>query len=160
MSEENKALVSTFNKGITLENKIIERAKKTADDIKNPFIKELILGIAFDSEKHANLLQSLIDLIESKTPYLSEEERDTIGKDVNDHILMEREAIVTYQGLADKVSKREMKLILNYLVEDEKRHHELLKKIQNWIVESQTFSEEEWWDLMWKDTLFHGSPMG
>ncbi|MHA1754754.1 MAG: ferritin family protein [Candidatus Odinarchaeia archaeon] len=155
-----KDIIEIVKKSIELENKIVKRAKKTVEDMKNPLIKELILGIALDSEKHANMLQGLIDLLENKTPYIDQEEKDTIGDDINDHIAMEREAINQYSKLVEKVDKREMKMILNYLIEDEKRHHNLLKRIQKWIVEAQTMTEEEWWDIMWKDTLFHGSPMG
>ncbi|WEU41019.1 MAG: hypothetical protein OdinLCB4_003715 [Candidatus Odinarchaeum yellowstonii] len=157
----DKAVLEKFlDEGIRIEEHIVRKSETTIKDVKNPLIKELVLGISLDSKKHANLLQGLKDLLESRTPFIGVEERDTLSKDIKEHIKLEAKAIEEYSKLIDLVDKREMKLILSYLVEDEKRHHQLLKRIEKWIIEAQTYTEEEWWDIMWKDALFHGSPMG
>ncbi len=160
MVEEKAAIEKLLDEGIKLEEHIVKRAENTVKDVKNQLIKELVLGISLDSKKHANMLQSLKDLLESKTPFIDVEERDSLSKDINEHIKLESKAIEEYSKLLDRVDRREMKLILSYLIEDEKRHHQLLKRIEKWIIEAQTYTEEEWWDIMWKDALFHGSPMG
>ncbi len=160
MVDDKAGIEELLDKGIKLEEEIVSRAETTVKDVKNPLIKELVLGISLDSKKHANMLQGLKDLLESKTPFIGEEERETLTNDIKEHIRLESKAIEEYSKILDRVDKREMKLILGYLVEDEKRHHQLLKRIEKWIIEAQTYTEEEWWDIMWKDTLFHGSPMG
>jgi rubrerythrin len=160
MVKDPKQLKKFLKDQITLEEKIVKMADKTVEDLKNPLIKELILGIALDSKKHANMIQALIDLMDSKTPFIDTKLKDTIDADIREHILLEKKAIETYEQLVKEVEIKEMKLILDYLIEDEKRHHHLLKRIQKIIVESQTLTEEEWWDIMWKDSLFHGSPLG
>ncbi|MHA1410067.1 MAG: ferritin family protein [Candidatus Odinarchaeia archaeon] len=160
MEQTNDKLKEFLKEQIELENKIVETANQTVKDLKNPLIKELIMGIALDSKKHANLIQALIDLLESKTPFIDTEEKESIDSDIREHILLEKKAIATYEKLVKGVKIKEMRLILNYLIEDEKRHHHLLQRIQKLIVEAHTLTEEEWWDIMWKDTLFHGSPLG
>lgn len=160
MSKQSIDIGKLLDKGIKLEQTIVDRSEKTAKDSKSPLIKELISGIALDSKKHANMLQGLKDLMASRTPFIGVEERNTLTEDIKDHIQLESKAIEEYTKLLDQTDKREMKLILSYLIEDEKRHHQLLKRIEKWIIEAQTYTEEEWWDIMWKDALFHGSPMG
>jgi hypothetical protein len=43
---------------------------------------------------------------------------------------------------------------------DEKRHHELLKEILEILVKGETITESDWWDVLWKNVPFHGSPGG
>ncbi|MGQ4833930.1 MAG: hypothetical protein ACP6IS_08530 [Candidatus Asgardarchaeia archaeon] len=45
-------------------------------------VRELIRGIALDSSKHANLMRGLIGMLESKTPFLTEEQRDKLSENI------------------------------------------------------------------------------
>jgi len=51
-------------------------------------------------------------------------------------------------------------VLLSAILEDEKRHHALLKSVVKIIVRGETITEEEWWDLLWKNVPFHGTPGG
>jgi len=53
-----------------------------------------------------------------------------------------------------------MSSLLNAILEDEKRHHELLKRVLEILVKGETITEEEWWDVLWRNVPFHGSPGG
>ncbi|MFX0052496.1 MAG: ferritin-like domain-containing protein, partial [Candidatus Hermodarchaeota archaeon] len=61
-----------------------------------------------------------------------------------------------WNNLEDEKEKMIIKAILN----DEIRHHTLLKKIHKMIVEKETITEQDLWDMSWKDSLFHGTPGG
>ncbi|MHA1239066.1 MAG: ferritin family protein [Candidatus Odinarchaeia archaeon] len=153
-------LIKFFKKQIELENKIVETANKSASDVQNVLIKELIQGIALDSKKHASLLESAIELLEEHRPLIGPKERRALAEDIKTHIKLEEEAISTYQQLVKQVEHEKLKLILSYLIEDEKRHHRLLTRIDHWIIEEEAINEEELWDIMWKDSVFHGTPGG
>ena len=58
------------------------------------------------------------------------------------------------------VKNEKIKLLLNAILEDEKRHHELLKRVLEILVKGETITEEEWWDVLWRNVPFHGSPGG
>jgi hypothetical protein len=45
-------------------------------------------------------------------------------------------------------------------LEDEKRHHELLKMVLEILVRGEAITEADWWDLLWKNVPFHGAPGG
>ncbi|MHA2204150.1 MAG: hypothetical protein ACW991_10720 [Candidatus Hodarchaeales archaeon] len=152
--------VEFYNNQIKLEKKIVESANTSVKDVPNVMVKELILGIAMDSNKHSSLLNALIALNTGTTPLISEEIIDKLKVNIEKHIELEQQAIDTYKafwkGLEDEKEKVVVKAILN----DEIRHHQLLKHLHEMIVEKEALTEQDVWDWTWKDSLFHGSPGG
>ena len=88
--EETLAFI---NKQIAMELKIIEIVKENVEQLGNAFVKDLLIGISTDSQKHAALLKSLRKAVEGPTPFISEQERDKIAKGIAAHIKMEEEAV-------------------------------------------------------------------
>jgi rubrerythrin len=76
------------------------------------------------------------------------------------HIKLENEAIETYKELLSSLEDEKERLIIKYILNDEIRHHSLLKRIHKMIVEKETITEQDLWDLTWKDSISHGSPGG
>ncbi|MFX0183586.1 MAG: ferritin-like domain-containing protein [Candidatus Hodarchaeota archaeon] len=157
MNEKERAVL--YEKQIALEERIVEAAQTTVKDMKNVMIRELILGIAMDSNKHSSLLNALVASFGS-TPLISEEITDQLKKNLEDHIQLEQEAIDTYKEIWKHLDDEKEKIIIKAILNDEIRHHSLLKKIHKMIVEKETLTEQDLWDLTWKDSLFHGSPGG
>jgi rubrerythrin len=56
-----------------------------------------------------------------------------------------------------KIENKRIKFLLKAIMTDEKRHHQLLKSIMKTIVKGKTITNDEWWDMMWKNVPFHGS---
>jgi rubrerythrin len=79
---------------------------------------------------------------------------------VEKHIKMEAELIEKISQKLPTVENPKVKLLLEAILADEKRHHELLKNILEIIVHGETITEADWWDVMWKNVPFHGSPGG
>ena len=149
-----------IEKQIDLEYRIIEIVRENVDKLGNAFIKELLLGISMDSNKHATLLKSLKKAVEGPTPFISTEERNKIAKGIEKHIQMEATAIETYGELVEKSDNEQVKTIAAMIREDEKRHHKLLKEMHKLVVEPETLTEDMIWDMIWKDSPWHGSPGG
>ncbi len=110
--------------------------------------------------KHANILQALIVLVSGAKPFLTEDERNRIGDQIKRHIELEEKAIKTYSSLLKELEDERMRLLVSYVLEDEKRHHELLLRINKMVVEAETLKEEDIWDMIWKYSVFHGTPGG
>ena len=85
---------------------------------------------------------------------------EDLEKHIVDHMKLEEEAVKAYEEQLKIVDDKRIQLVLKYLVADEKRHHTLLKRIHEWIIQPQTLTEDDLWDMFWKDSLFHGSPGG
>ena len=73
---------------------------------------------------------------------------------------MEQQAIETYTELLKTIEDEKEKLVIKYILSDEVRHHVLLKRLHKMIVEKETLTEQDLWDLTWKDSISHGSPGG
>lgn len=149
-----------IDRQIEMELSIIEIVKENVSKLGNAFIKDLLLGVSQDSQKHAALLKSLKKAVEGPTPFISEAERDKIARGIEKHIKMEENAVRTYQELADKSDNEQVKTIAMMIREDELRHHALLKELRKAVVEPETLTEDDIWDVLWKDTPWHGSPGG
>jgi rubrerythrin len=154
-----KERTELYKKQIALEERIVEAAQTTVKDMENVMVRELILGIAMDSNKHSSLLNALVASFGS-TPLISEEITDQLRKNLEDHIQLEQEAIDSYKEIWKQLEDEKEKIIIKTILNDEIRHHSLLKKIHKMIVEKETLTEQDLWDLTWKDSLFHGSPGG
>jgi rubrerythrin len=73
---------------------------------------------------------------------------------------MEEELIKKINKVLPTVENAKVKLLLNAILADEKRHHELLKMVLEILVRGETITEEDWWELLWKNVPFHGAPGG
>jgi len=153
-------LKAFLKKQIALEEKIVRIAKKSVKDTQNELVKSLIQAIAIDSNKHALMLNAILARLESKTPFIEEAKRDQLGKNIQAHIEMEAYAIKTYKELIPQTEDPGSKQVLEYILDDENRHHRLLTQLYKLVIEKETLTEEDLWDLTWKDVPWHGGPGG
>ncbi len=160
LSMEKDQLKAFLKEQIALEEKIVRIAKKSVKDSENLLVKNLIQAIAIDSNKHALMLNAILARLESKTPFIEESKRDELGKDIKTHIEMEDHAIKTYKDLIPQTDDPGSKQVLKYILADERRHHSLLTQLYTLVIEKETLTEEDLWDLTWKDVPWHGGPGG
>jgi rubrerythrin len=155
--EETLAFI---DKQIELEHKIVKIVEENVAELGNVFVKTLLLAVSTDSKKHADLLTALRNAVEGPTPFISERERDKIAKGIEAHIKMEEQAVKTYGELVEKSDNEQVKSIAGMIREDEFRHHALLKDLHKTVIEPETLTEDDIWDVLWKDTPWKGSPGG
>ena len=123
--------------------------------VQNDLIRELILGIAWDSKKHAGMLNALVNMFSRPTPSIAEEISNELKNYIEEHIQLEKKAIETYRKQIESVRGSE-RLILEEIIKDEIRHHKLLKTIQKMIVEKFAISEQLLWDMVEESYLDFG----
>ncbi|MHA1401371.1 MAG: ferritin-like domain-containing protein [Candidatus Heimdallarchaeaceae archaeon] len=152
--------IEFYNEQIEIEKQIIEAAEKSVKEVKNPLIKELIIAVAIDSKKHAQLLSALIQKESHPSPFIDEVQNKILADDIKKHIELEAKAIQTYKKYLEKLEDEKEKLIIKAIYQDEVRHHKLLLKIHKIIIQADTLSEEEIMDWIWQDAVSHGSPGG
>jgi bacterioferritin (cytochrome b1) len=138
----------------------VSSLNKSLTDIGNPTIKGVLKGISLDSVKHAEMYDSAVKLLASVPQALTQENLDQQKKLVEEHIELEAEIIEKISNMLPMVENKKVKLLLNAILVDEKRHHELLKEILEILVKGETITESDWWDVLWKNVPFHGSPGG
>ena len=153
--EETLAFI---DKQIDVELRIVRMIEENTSNLKSRFIKDLLLAISQDSQKHKALLETLKHALDGPSPFISESDRDQISKGIEKHIKLEADAVQTYGELAEKSDNQKVKAIATIIREDEVRHHKLLTNLYKTIIEPETLSEDELWDSMWGDTPHRGSP--
>ena len=156
----NDQLVSFMKKQIVIENEIVKSLNSALVNIHNPSVKGVLKGISLDSVKHAELYASAIKLMTTTSQALQQEHLDEQRKLVERHIELEAELIEKLNKVVPTIKNSKVKLLLEAILTDEKRHHELLKTMLEIIVRGETITEDDWWDVLWKNVPFHGSPGG
>ena len=96
---------------------------RTRNSIVRLFLNRLVL----DSLKHADLLQALIDL--NTGAIVSDIDKHRMKKELNKHVVNEKEMLSRAQAIADKVEDERTKGLLRQIVEDEQRHHRILNEL-------------------------------
>jgi bacterioferritin (cytochrome b1) len=153
-------LVKFLRDQVKIENKIVDSLNKSLPDIGNPAVKGVLKGISLDSVKHAEMYTSAVALLTSVPKALTQENLDKQKDLVEKHIQMEADLIQKISKMLPSVKDKKVKLLLEAILSDEKRHHELLKSVQEILVRGETITEADWWDMIWKDVPFHGAPGG
>jgi len=148
-----KDKIKFFERQINLEKEIINAAEKSVKDIKNELVKELILSIALDSKKHVSILNALLTMNTSVSPYIEEEKLDMLKENIQQHIRLEVEAIKTYKELLDKIENKSERMLLQAVYDDELRHHALLKRILKSIIEDEALTQDDIWDSIKDDFI-------
>ena len=159
MGVEDK-LLGFLKEQITVENQIVKSLNQALVNIENQAVKGTLKGISLDSLKHAQMYASAVSLLTKVPKTLTQEELDEQRRLIEKHIELEVRLIKRINRELPSVKNEKVKLLLNAILQDEKRHHDLLKQVLNILVRGETITEEEWFDVLWKNVPFHGSPGG
>jgi hypothetical protein len=149
-----------FEKQVVLENEIVKSTNKALVNIRNPAVKGVLKGISLDSVKHGEMYKAAIELLTTVPPALSQQEFDELLRFVKKHIDEEEKAILSMEEVMNQIEDEKVKLLLDAIFSDEQRHHKLLNSVMEILVKRETISEEDWWDILWKNVPFHGAPGG
>jgi len=153
-------LIKFMKAQIQIENQIVDSLNNALIGVKNPPVRGVLKGISLDSVKHAEMYASAVELLTSVPQALSQETLDKQKAVVEKHIQMEAELIQKINQALPSVENDKVRLLLNAILEDEKRHHQLLKMVLEILVRGETITEDDWWDILWKNVPFHGAPGG
>ncbi|MFZ7137475.1 MAG: ferritin-like domain-containing protein [archaeon] len=156
----NDELVDIFKSQIKTEQAIVNSVKTGLVDIKNPAVKGVLEAISLDSTKHAQMYASAVTLLTEVPQALTEENLEKQKELVKKHIDLEAQVIHTLVEALPSVKNNKVKLLLEAILSDEKRHHALLMKILEILVKGETITNNDWWDMLWENVPFHGTPGG
>jgi rubrerythrin len=153
-------LISFLKTQISIEKQIVESLNKALDEIYNPAVRGVLKGISLDSVKHAEIYASAAKLLMESSPALAQQQLDKQKGLVEKHIQTEEKLIKRIEQIIPNIQNKKVQLLLNAVLADERRHHQLLKEVLEILVRGETITEEEWWDILWKNVPFHGAPGG
>lgn len=158
--QKTNDLLEFLKNQITVEKEIVASLEKPLRNMKNPAVKGVLKGVSLDSIKHAELYMAAVTLLTSSSTALTQEHLDEHKALVEKHIEIESKLIIKLEGMIPKIEDKKVVFLLNSILADEKRHHEMLKMVLEIIVKGETITEEDWWKLLWENAPFHGAPGG
>jgi rubrerythrin len=158
MSASKEQLIEFMKLQIANENKIVNSVNAGIKNINNDPVKAVLKGISLDSVKHAELYASAIVLLTTTSQAMNQGNLDEQRELVEKHIKMESELIQKLEEMLPTIQNKKVAFLLNSILNDEKRHHELLKQVLDVIVRGETLTEDDWWKMLWEDVPFHGAP--
>jgi len=162
MNSQIEDLIEYFRKESEEEKKYAKALEETVRKSNNLMLKALIKAVSTDSLKHSGLYEAMAEMLE-KPQLISKKESEDIIKEIENHIEEEREAVEELKRLLDDNRIKEVpavKFIIEMLLKDELYHHALLKRLHDATIKPSVFSEEQYWEMVWKDSMWHGAPGG
>jgi len=76
------------------------------------------------------------------------------------HLRWEEELMGKIGSVLPQVENEKVRMLLEAILADERRHHLLLKRVLELLVRGETVTGEDLWDLLWKNVPYHGAPGG
>jgi len=157
-----EAVAQTLRRLAEAERRYAEELRRLAQSVKYAtVIGAVIDAVASDSEKHALLYEAMLKIVVGwHQPSLVKEDLKLVAQVIDQHIETERRMIEETRKLLQEVADPRIRLLLAAVYEDEVEHHRLLTDIKDKIAKADILSEEEFWEAVWRDSPWHGTPGG
>jgi rubrerythrin len=158
MEKKKDNLLDFLENQVTVENEIVTSLEKAIVNMKNPAVKGVLKGVSLDSVKHAELYLAALTLLTSASTALNQGNLDEQRELVKKHIDIEAKLIKVLQEKIPEIENEKVVFLLKAILEDECRHHAMLKMVLEIIVHGETITEADWWKMLWENVPFHGAP--
>ncbi len=158
--KKDNDLLDFLKNQVTVENEIVSSLENALVDMKNPAVKGVLKGVSLDSVKHAELYSAAITLLTQASTALNQGNLDEQRELIKKHIEIEAKLIKVLQEKIPKIENEKVVFLLKAILEDECRHHAMLKMVLEIIVQGETITEADWWKMLWENVPFHGAPGG
>ena len=131
----NKELIALLEIWINVEKNAMEATTHILSKIDDKLLRALIGDIRGDSRKHKELLE-LVMAVETKEAKLMQGQADKILESfISTHALLEENAVEVAENAFDKVTNPISRLIISYILQDEKKHDFLMDALEKYYQE-------------------------
>jgi len=128
--DQDAKLVKVLKEWQAIEDDSIRMTKEVQGHTQNPLIRLVMEIIAHDSAMHRKTQQFIIDSIEKSAISLQPEELEAIWDIISTHIEFEKKTITLAEEAKGSSRLFVQRYLLNYLLEDERKHDQLLEKLE------------------------------
>jgi len=135
MKTSKSKLIGLLKTQIRLERKAAKACAEKEKMLDNPITKSLLHEMRLDSLKHAKILQSLAGALQKRPldlwSYGMKKYVDSLAarKALEEHVTMEQAMLEYTESVLKQAEDEGARIILQHILEDEKKHHQALKTI-------------------------------
>ena len=132
----NDGLVELVKKQIKIERAFVETADKQMENVHNVAARLLLLETKKDSEKHALILEGILEVIgqENAKPLWdtlldSYVDKIVVRRNLENHIKTELAMLENVRKEIKETKDEGIKLLLEHIASDEEKHHKILQTV-------------------------------
>jgi hypothetical protein len=125
-SDRIEELVTTLQQWQGIERHAMNTTAEIMEGTRNPLVRIIMEIIRHDSLMHHRVQQFLVDTVTEANVSLTREEIADVWEKIEEHDKIEKQTIKYAEELRDKAWTPIHKYMLDYLLEDEKKHDRLL----------------------------------
>ena len=134
MKELQKEISASMKDWQKVEGYSIASTAQITIKTRNPIIGLVMEIIQRDSQMHSSVQSWIAETLENKTVSLSPDELLKVGKMIEKHIALENKMIKSAEQVLESVKDKKTMLaqqyFLNYLLNDERKHSNLLSSLE------------------------------
>ncbi len=119
-------MVDTLHQWQAIERGSMNMTAEIMEGTRNPLVRIIMEIIRHDSLMHHRVQQFLVDSVTEQDVSLTREEVADIWSKIEEHDKVEKQTIELAEGLRDRAWSPVHKQMLDYLLEDEKKHDRLI----------------------------------
>ena len=138
--KSEKDLVDMVEVQIKLEKTTAKKIKKLEKATENLAAKLFLAEMRYDTEKHAKILQTMLDVMSQKEPETTSKTLwdikirsyvDTFvaKKMLEDHVKTETKMLKHVEEEIKRTDDDALKLLLKHIADDERKHHKIMETI-------------------------------
>ncbi|UCE15226.1 MAG: hypothetical protein JSV12_04870 [Candidatus Bathyarchaeota archaeon] len=131
-----------------LEDEMAKRLTTFYNSTENPLVKLFIHWIILDTKKHSDVYQTLIALNSGVT--VGDIEKDRMTRELKIHISEELEMLERGEGIGEEIKDGNTKKLFDIVIDDERRHHQVLVELLSIIEKVDEMSREDWYRRLYE----------
>ncbi len=89
---------------------------------------------------------------------IPESQADEFASSLEKHIEVETKMLAEVREILEGEKDERVRFLLSEILSDEERHHRFLRNLMDVIIERDTISDEDIWNMVWRDVESHGAP--
>jgi len=145
-----REIIEKLKEQKVLEDEMAKRLTTFYDSTKNPLVKLFIHWIILDTMKHSDIYQTVIALNSGVT--VGDIEKDKMTMELRTHISEELEMLKRSEEIGAEIKDRNTKKLFDIVIDDERRHHQILVELLNIIEKVDEMSREDWYRQLYNVT--------
>ena len=145
-----RAIIEQFKEQKAREDEMANRLGTFYNSTTNPLVKLFVHWIILDTMKHSDIYQTLITL--NSGVIVGDIEKDRMTRELTTHISEELEMLKRGEEIGEQIKDRNTKKLFNIVIDDERRHHQILVDLLHIIEKVDEMSREDWYRQLYNVT--------